>query len=165
MGLALRHRTRRLSYPCTPTCVPLPLATRYNLTRWVALTAYRDDGYLGGEELWSRPLRQRSSERQSAWIEGLEATFHHFGGVTREVLFYNARAIVDFHDSMTREVRFNERLRAFARHWSFTPRAYAPTGPVPRARMNVASATSSTTRSPAIAEAVRGPMPGIRWRR
>ena len=65
-------------------------------------------------------------ERQSAWLEGLEASFHHFGGVTREVLFDNARAIVDFHDSMTREVRFNERLRAFARHWNFTPRACAP---------------------------------------
>jgi hypothetical protein len=32
--------------------------------------------------------------RKSAWLEGLEATFHHFGGVTREVLFDNARAIV-----------------------------------------------------------------------
>jgi transposase len=65
-------------------------------------------------------------ERQSAWLDGLEATFHHFGGVTREVLFDNARAIVDFHDSITREVRFNERLRAFARHWNFIPRACAP---------------------------------------
>lgn len=65
-------------------------------------------------------------ERQSAWLDGLEGTFHHFGGVTREVLFDNARAIVDFHDPMTREVRFNERLRAFAQHWNFVPRACAP---------------------------------------
>lgn len=65
-------------------------------------------------------------ERQSAWLDGLEAAFRHFGGVSQEVLLDNARALVDHHDAATREVRFNARLHAFARHWGFRPRACAP---------------------------------------
>ncbi|RBP00024.1 transposase [Roseiarcus fermentans] len=64
-------------------------------------------------------------ERQSAWFAGIEAAFGHFGGIPQEVLFDNARALVDHHDPVTREVRFNERLHAFARYWGFTPRACA----------------------------------------
>lgn len=65
-------------------------------------------------------------ERQSAWFAGMEAAFRHFGGVSQEVLLDNARALVDHHDAATREVRFNERLHAFARYWGFRPRACAP---------------------------------------
>ena len=65
-------------------------------------------------------------ERQSAWLAGLEAAFRHFGGVVREVLLDNARALVEHHDPATREVRFNLRLLAFAHYWDFTPRACAP---------------------------------------
>lgn len=65
-------------------------------------------------------------ERQSAWLDGLEAAFAHFGGVPQEVLLDNARALVDHHDAATREVRFNARLRAFATYWDFRPRACAP---------------------------------------
>jgi transposase len=65
-------------------------------------------------------------ERQSAWFDGLEGAFRHFGGVTQEVLLDNARALVEHHDAATREVRFNERLHAFARYWGFRPRACAP---------------------------------------
>jgi transposase len=65
-------------------------------------------------------------DRQSAWFDGIEAAFRHFGGVPREVLFDNARALVDHHDAATREVSFNERLAAFADYWSFRPRACAP---------------------------------------
>ena len=36
------------------------------------------------------------------------------------------RALVDYHDAATREVRFNERLHAFARYWRFHPHACAP---------------------------------------
>jgi len=64
--------------------------------------------------------------RQSAWLAGLEAAFRQFGGVAREVLLDNARALVEYHDPATREVRFNARLVAFARYWDFTPRACAP---------------------------------------
>jgi transposase len=65
-------------------------------------------------------------ERQSAWLDGLEAAFRHFGGVPGEVLLDNARALVDRHDAATREVSFNDRLLAFARYWGFRPRACAP---------------------------------------
>ena len=64
-------------------------------------------------------------ERQSAWFDGMEAAFGHFGGVPQEVLFDNARALVDRHDAVTREVLFNARLHAFARYWGFAPRACA----------------------------------------
>jgi transposase len=65
-------------------------------------------------------------ERQSAWFEGMEGAFRHFGGVPEEVLLDNARALVEHHDPATREVRFNERLRAFAAYWGFRPCACAP---------------------------------------
>src|SRR6516164_10969646 len=65
-------------------------------------------------------------ERQSAWFDGMEGTFQRFGGVPQEVLFDNARALVEYHDAATGEVRFNERLLAFAHHWRFHPRACMP---------------------------------------
>lgn len=71
-------------------------------------------------------VRAFRHERQSAWFDGMEGAFQRFGGVPQEVLFDNARALVDHHDAATREVRFNERLHAFARHWSFRPHACAP---------------------------------------
>lgn len=60
-------------------------------------------------------------ERQSAWFAGLEGAFRYFGGTPREVLFDNARALVTHHDAASREITFNERLHAFARHWAFRP--------------------------------------------
>ncbi|WP_342242206.1 IS21 family transposase [Inquilinus sp. OTU3971] len=65
-------------------------------------------------------------ERQSAWFDGVEGAFAHFGGIVQEVLLDNARALVDHHDAATREVRFNARFQAFARYWGFRPRACAP---------------------------------------
>jgi transposase len=65
-------------------------------------------------------------ERQSAWFAGLEATFRHFGGIPRDVLLDNPRALVDYHNVQTREVRFNAGFLAFARDWGFIPRACAP---------------------------------------
>ncbi len=65
-------------------------------------------------------------ERQSAWLQGLEDAFRHFGGMTREVLIDNARALVTEHDAQTREVAFNDRFHAFCRYWGVTPRACAP---------------------------------------
>lgn len=38
----------------------------------------------------------------------------------------NARALVTSHDIATRTVVFNEKLKAFARHWGFRPKACAP---------------------------------------
>ena len=65
-------------------------------------------------------------ERQSAWFEGLEGAFGHFGGLPAEVLLDNARALVERHDAGTREVVFNERFHAFARYWGVRPVACAP---------------------------------------
>ena len=56
----------------------------------------------------------------------MEGAFHHFGGVTEEVLLDNDRGLVARHDRLTREVEFNTRLHAFAKHWGFRPRACAP---------------------------------------
>jgi Mu transposase-like protein len=42
------------------------------------------------------------------------------------VLFDNDRGLVAHHDRQTREVEFNARLHAFAKHWDFRPRACAP---------------------------------------
>lgn len=77
---------------------------------------------------YSRRMHIRASlrERQLDWFEGMEGTFLRFGGVPTEVLFDNARALVEHHDAVTREVRFNARLHAFARYWGFNPKACAP---------------------------------------
>jgi len=77
---------------------------------------------------YSRRLHVRAfrNERQESWFDGLESAFARFGGVPEEVLFDNARALVDRHDPVSREAVFNAKLKAFARHWGFRPRACAP---------------------------------------
>lgn len=77
---------------------------------------------------YSRRLYVRAfrNERQESWFAGLEGAFRHFGGITEEVLFDNDRGLVVRHDRATREVEFNARLLAFAKHWRFRPRACAP---------------------------------------
>jgi transposase len=71
-------------------------------------------------------VRAFRNERQESWFDGLESAFTRFGGVTEEVLFDNPRALVVEHDAATRSVVFNEKLKAFAKHWGFVPRACAP---------------------------------------
>jgi len=65
-------------------------------------------------------------QRQAAWWSGIEGAFHYFGGRPRELLLDNAKALVEFHDAQTREVRFNERFHAFCRYWDVLPKACAP---------------------------------------
>ena len=65
-------------------------------------------------------------ERQSAWLEGIEGAFRHFGGLPGELLLDNAKALVKHHDPVTREVDFTDRLHAFARYWDVRPVACAP---------------------------------------
>jgi transposase len=65
-------------------------------------------------------------ERQESWFIGLESAFLAFGGVPEEVLMDNPRALVVRHDAVSRQVQFNDKLMAFAKHWGFTPRACAP---------------------------------------
>jgi transposase len=73
-----------------------------------------------------RYVRAFRHERQACWLAGIEGAFRHFGGVPEEVLLDNPRALVLHHDPVTREVRFHERLLAFASYWGFRPRACAP---------------------------------------
>lgn len=61
-------------------------------------------------------VRVFRQQRQSAWFDGLEGAFRHFNGVPQEVLPHNPKALVEHYDAQTREVRFNERLIAFAKH-------------------------------------------------
>lgn len=67
-----------------------------------------------------------TNERQASWFEGLEGAFRHFGGIPEEVLIDNPKPLVTHHNPLTREVVFNDRLRAFASYWKFKPRACAP---------------------------------------
>lgn len=66
------------------------------------------------------------NERQSAWMQGMEDAFRHFGGVPHELLLDNARALITEHNVQAREVRFNDRFRALRRYSGVTPRACAP---------------------------------------
>jgi transposase len=77
---------------------------------------------------YSRRVHVRAfrHERQESWFAGLESAFMTFGGVPADVLMDNPRALVVRHDMISRSVQFNDKLLAFAKHWSFTPRACAP---------------------------------------
>jgi len=68
-------------------------------------------------------------QRQSAWFQGMEGAFRHWGGVAEQVLVDNARALVTYHNPETREVRYHERFVAFCRYWGVQPRACAPYRP------------------------------------
>lgn len=77
---------------------------------------------------YSRRLHVRAfgHEKQESWFAGMESAFLAFGGVPREVLLDNARALILHHDPSIREVVLHPRLHAFARHWGFRVRACAP---------------------------------------
>jgi transposase len=97
--------------------------------RWAAVGGERVRVHLFVATLgYSRRVYARAfrHERQSAWFEGLEGAFRHFGGLPGELLLDNAKALVEHHDPATREVRFNARLHAFARYWDVRPVACAP---------------------------------------
>jgi len=94
--------------------------------RTVIIAGERERVYLFVATLgYSRRVHVRvfRHERQASWFAGMESAFAAFGGVAAEVLLDNARALVVHHDPVTREVQFNERLLAFAKHWQFVPRA------------------------------------------
>lgn len=77
---------------------------------------------------YSRRLHVRAfgHEKQESWFTGLESAFQAFGGIPREVLLDNARALILHHDPSSREVVLHPRLHAFAKHWGFRIRACAP---------------------------------------
>jgi transposase len=78
---------------------------------------------------YSRLLWLGFYERQDmpTLFRGLEEAFHFFGGVTKELLFDQMKAVI------TRDLRLqggalvkNEEFLRFAAHWGFTPRACRP---------------------------------------
>lgn len=71
-------------------------------------------------------VRAFRHEKQESWFIGLESAFTTFGGVPEVVLMDNARALIVRHDTVSRQVTFNDKLIAFAKHWGFGPRACAP---------------------------------------
>jgi transposase len=77
---------------------------------------------------YSRRVHVRAfrAEKQEHWFAGLESAFMTFGGVPADVLMDNQRALVVRHDMVSRQVAFNDKLIAFAKHWGFNPRACAP---------------------------------------
>lgn len=77
---------------------------------------------------YSRRVHVRAfrAEKQEHWFAGLESAFTTFGGVPADVLMDNPRALVVRHDMVSRQVEFNDKLIAFAKHWGFNPRACAP---------------------------------------
>jgi transposase len=65
------------------------------------------------------------AERQEHWLAAMEAAFHHFGGVPREMLVDNAKALVTFHPH-SGEVQFSEAFIAFCQLHGIAPRACRP---------------------------------------
>jgi transposase len=70
-------------------------------------------------------VRAFLAERQEHWLAAMEAAFQHFGGVPRELLIDNAKALVVLH-SITNGVHFTEALLAFCRLHGATPKACRP---------------------------------------
>jgi transposase len=77
---------------------------------------------------YSRRLHVRAygHEKQDRWFDGMESAFRAFGGVPREVLLDNAKALILHHDPASREVVLHPRLHAFASHWRLRIRACTP---------------------------------------
>ena len=66
-----------------------------------------------------------SSKDAENTYEGLIRAFEHFGGVTKEVLVDNQKAMVIEH-RIGERIRFNERFVDLGLHYGFTPRACRP---------------------------------------
>lgn len=76
----------------------------------------------------SRRLHVRAcqAERQEHWFARMESALRTFGGVPEEARLDNARALIEHHDPVSRELVVNPKLHAFANHWGFRLKACAP---------------------------------------
>jgi Integrase core domain len=70
-------------------------------------------------------VRAFLADRQEHWLAAMEAAFRHFGGVPREMLVDNARALVTFHPH-SGEVQFSDAFVAFCQLHEIAPRACRP---------------------------------------
>ena len=64
-----------------------------------------------------------ANEQLGLFLEAHEASFAHFGGLTREHLYDRPRTVGAMAESGW---RWNDTFRAFAHHWGFEPRVCAP---------------------------------------
>ena len=66
-------------------------------------------------------------ERQEDWLSGIEESFHHFGGVPKEVLFDNAKAIVLERDAYgPGHHRWNPKLLELSKKYGFALKLCRP---------------------------------------
>jgi len=86
-GVACLQEIKSTATSCSPACIVFVATLGYSRRCHVAVFLH---------------------ERQSAWLQGVEGVFRHFGGVPHEVLVDNAKALVDEHSVRSREVRFNQ---------------------------------------------------------
>jgi transposase len=66
------------------------------------------------------------AQRQDDWLEGIDGAFHHFGGLTEQILCDNASPLVRSHDRQSGEVVWNSGFEAFCRDRGLTPKACRP---------------------------------------
>ena len=72
-------------------------------------------------------VRFSYSEKQEDWLEGLEAAFEFFGGVTKQVLFDNAKCIMIQRDAYGEgDHKWNAKLLEQAKDFGYTPKACRP---------------------------------------
>jgi transposase len=70
-------------------------------------------------------VRAFTAERQEHWLAAMEASFRHFGGVPREMLVDNAKALVTFHPHSS-DVQFSAAFVAFCQLHGIAPRVCRP---------------------------------------
>lgn len=72
-------------------------------------------------------VRFTQSERQDDWLEGIEAAFHFFGGVPKEILFDNAKCIMIQRNAYgDGRHQWNKSLLEQASTYGYVPRACKP---------------------------------------
>ena len=72
-------------------------------------------------------VRFYDHERQSAWFDGIEASFHYFSGVPRSLLFDNAKTLMHTRDAYRPgQHRLHPAFSELAKHYGFLPRACQP---------------------------------------
>lgn len=67
-----------------------------------------------------------SDEKFANLINGHEASFQWFGGLTREILYDNAKTIIISHNTKTNELVLNSGFKDFADHYGFEARFCRP---------------------------------------
>lgn len=73
-----------------------------------------------------RYVKAFHNQTQPSWFCGIEEAFRYFGGVPKQLLIDNARALVTKNDRSTGELEFSKKFKAFASYWNLQVSACAP---------------------------------------